>query len=273
MSSPSRVALITGASRKDGLGYTVARQLSLQHNFTVLLGSRFLSPSLDEAFKQLETDGAKHGVFPLQIDVASAESVQKAAKEVEERFGRLDVLVNNAAVGISSARTEHLREYPKLPLRPTEHTRNDFDEVFAVNVYGVVDTINAFAPLLVKSPSPRIVNVTSVAGSLNYASTIPPDDLRAGFMVYSASKAALKMLTIMYSKDLPKLNPAFKINSGSPGFTKTAFNNYLGTRTPDEGAAVMTWLATLPDDGPNSGFYADHPPYSTENGKFREVEW
>lgn len=91
--SPSRVALITGANRKDGLGYTVARQLSLQHNFIVLLGSRSLSSSLDETVKQLETDGAKHGVFPLQIDVASAESIQKAAKEVEERFGKLDVSV------------------------------------------------------------------------------------------------------------------------------------------------------------------------------------
>lgn len=190
MSSPSRIALITGANRKDGLGYTVARQLSLQHNFTVLLGSRSLSPSLDEAVKQLETDGAKHGVFPLQIDVASAECIQKAAKEVEERFGKLDVslfddlaadiyvysarktlsvmttvcvlhttqvLVNNAAVGISSSRTEHLREYPKLPLRPTEHTRNDFDEVFAVNVYGVVDTISAY-PMAIAFPPYVVVD-------------------------------------------------------------------------------------------------------------------
>lgn len=90
-SAPTRVALITGANRIDGIGYTVARQLALQHDFKVLLGSRTISPSLDEAVKQLEKDGANHGVFPLQIDVASAESIHKAAKEVEERVGKLDV--------------------------------------------------------------------------------------------------------------------------------------------------------------------------------------
>lgn len=93
MSTPTStpIVLITGANRTDGIGYAAARQLALQHGFTVILGSRTLSPSLDEAVKQLENEGAKHGVHALQIDVASSESVKKAATEVAEKFGRLDV--------------------------------------------------------------------------------------------------------------------------------------------------------------------------------------
>lgn len=86
-----KIALITGANRVDGIGYAAARQLALQHGFTVLLGSRHLSPMLDEAVKQLEKDGAKHGVHGIQIDVADDETIKSAVKEVEEKFGRLDV--------------------------------------------------------------------------------------------------------------------------------------------------------------------------------------
>lgn len=87
----AKIALITGANRTDGIGYAVARQLAVQHGFTVILGSRSLSSSLDAAVKQLETDGAKHGVHGLQIDIADDESIRKAAREVEAKFGRLDV--------------------------------------------------------------------------------------------------------------------------------------------------------------------------------------
>lgn len=91
VSTLSRIVLITGANRIDGIGFAAARQLALQHGFTVLLGSRNLSPSLDAAGQQLKKDGASHGVHPLQIDVASTESVRRAAAEVKEKFGKLDV--------------------------------------------------------------------------------------------------------------------------------------------------------------------------------------
>lgn len=93
MSTPTSttIVLITGANRTDGIGYAAARQLALQHGFTVILGSRTLSSSLDEAVKQLEKEGAKNGVHALQIDVASSESVKRAATEVAEKFGKLDV--------------------------------------------------------------------------------------------------------------------------------------------------------------------------------------
>lgn len=89
MSAP--IALITGANRTDGIGYAAARQLALQHGFTVVLGSRTLSPALDAAARQLEKEGTKNGVHAVQIDVASSDSVRKAAKEVSEKFGKLDV--------------------------------------------------------------------------------------------------------------------------------------------------------------------------------------
>lgn len=90
-STLSRVVLITGANRIDGIGFAAARQLALQHGFTVLLGSRSMSSSLGDAVRQLKNDGAKNGVHPLQIDVASADSVRRTATEVEEKFGKLDV--------------------------------------------------------------------------------------------------------------------------------------------------------------------------------------
>lgn len=89
MSAP--IALITGANRTDGIGYATARQLALQHGFAVILGSRTLSPAVDDAVKQLEKEGAKNGVHAVQIDVGSSDSVKKAAKEVSEKFGKLDV--------------------------------------------------------------------------------------------------------------------------------------------------------------------------------------
>ncbi|EIM79892.1 NAD-P-binding protein [Stereum hirsutum FP-91666 SS1] len=282
MSTPTStpIVLITGANRTDGIGYAAARQLALQHGFTVILGSRTLSPSLDEAVKQLENEGAKHGVHALQIDVASSESVKKAATEVAEKFGRLDVLVNNGALGLPPSRTDIIEAYPKKKLAPTEHTRKDFEEVFAVNTFGIVDTINAFAPLLAKSASPRIVNVSAGAGSLGCMSWYPTNTTGGTNIVYSASKAALNMLTVMYSKDLPKLNPSIKVNSGCPGYTNTSINKHIssviveaGERTPDVGAGVVVWLATLPDDGPNGKFYCDYPPYSQKIGDFKVIEW
>ncbi|EIM79897.1 NAD-P-binding protein [Stereum hirsutum FP-91666 SS1] len=271
MSAP--IALITGANRTDGIGYAAARQLAIQHGFTVVLGSRTLSPALDAAAKQLEKEGAKNGVHVVQIDVGSSDSVKRAAKEVSEKFGKLDVLVNNAALSLPPSRPEYTDAWPQKILEFTEHTRKDFEEVFAVNVFGVVDTINAFAPLLAKSSSPRIVNVSSSVGSLDFESALPAGHMGGSLIAYNTSKAALNMLTVMYSKDLPKLNPAFKVNSGCPGFTDTSFNKHIGSRTPDEGAAVVTWLATLPESGPTGGFYCDYPPYSEKNGEFKALKW
>lgn len=89
----SKIVLITGASHTDSIGYTAARQLALQYGFTILLGSRSspISPSVQNAVKQLESEGAKNGVHAVQIDVTSDESIKAAAKDVEEKFGRLDV--------------------------------------------------------------------------------------------------------------------------------------------------------------------------------------
>lgn len=91
MATLSRIALITGANRLDSIGYAAARQLALKHNFTIILGSRTLSASVYDAVKQLEGDGAKQGVYPLQINIVDDSSIKQAAKEVEEKFGRLDV--------------------------------------------------------------------------------------------------------------------------------------------------------------------------------------
>lgn len=99
--STNKVALVTGANRTDGIGYAVAKQLALQHGFTVILGSRELSSLLDEAVRQLVADGAQHdGVHPLQIDMTNDETIRNAARAVEEKFKRLDVSWNCFPLGL-----------------------------------------------------------------------------------------------------------------------------------------------------------------------------
>ncbi|EEB94777.1 hypothetical protein MPER_06354 [Moniliophthora perniciosa FA553] len=139
-----------------------------------------------------------------------------------------------------------------------------------------------------KSEAPRVVNVSSARGSLSFEAGLPPE--RTGGLVYNASKAALStslihlywpltnytllsdMVTVMQSKNLLAFAPKLKVNAATPGHTETPFNNFTGTRTLEEGAAVIVHLATLPEDGPTGQLVGDHAPYST-NGHFVQIPW
>lgn len=228
-------ALVTGANK--GIGYAIAEQLGAT-GMRVLVGARS-DTGREEAVERLRASGVDaHGI---RLDVTSDESVADAAAEVEERFGRLDVLVNNA--GISG------------PFDPETWTQDpttlDLDvvrQVVDVNVYGVVRVTNAMLPLLRRSAAPRIVNASSSMGSLGRQ----PGPVMAA---YAPSKTFLNGITTQYARafeDTPII-----VNAACPGLVATDFNGFSGDRTAAQGAATAVRLATLPDDGPRGGFFED----------------
>jgi len=228
-------ALVTGGNK--GIGYAIAEGLGRQ-GLRVLVGARD-DDARNRAVEQLCASGID--ADGVRIDVTDDASVTAAAADVEERFGRLDVLVNNA--GISG---------PFDPVTWTQDpTTLDLDvvrQVVDVNVYGVIRVTNAMLPLLRRSPAPRIVNASSSMGSLGRQ----PGPVMAA---YSPSKTFLNGITTQYARafaDTPII-----VNAACPGLVATDFNGFAGERTAAQGAATAVRLATLPDDGPRGGFFED----------------
>ena len=224
------LTLITGGNK--GLGYEAARRL-LELGHTVYIGARD-SGRGTEAAREL---GARF----VQLDVSDDASVAAAAAEVAERDGHLDVLVNNA--GIADAM-----------LAPEDVTASAMQQVYDVNVFGIVRTTHAFLPLLRAAPCPVIVNVSSGLGSFGVVTN--PERFESGFatMVYGSSKAAVGMLTLQYSKALPDI----KINVVDPGYTATDINGNSGHQSVTEGTDAIVRLATIGPDGPTGTFSDRH---------------
>ncbi|QUQ65984.1 SDR family NAD(P)-dependent oxidoreductase [Kutzneria sp. CA-103260] len=233
MTTASKIALVTGGNK--GIGLAIVTGLAAK-GFTVLMGTRDPAQTADE----LAGD-----VRPVQLDVTSQHQVDALAQHVETEFGRLDVLVNNAGV-----HPLLFRPLDHIP-RPTEEIVEDYRNVYEVNVFAVVRMMNAFLPLLDKAEAPRVVNVTSMRGSLGE----PGAWAGQPSMVYSSSKTALNALTAHYAREFA--GTKLKINGAAPGHVATDFNQHRGTRTPEEGAAVAIRLATVDDDGPSGEVYQD----------------
>ncbi|MGI5290527.1 SDR family NAD(P)-dependent oxidoreductase [Nonomuraea polychroma] len=181
----------------------------------------------------------------------------RVARWIEERFGHLDVLVNNAGI-TGSGQVSPEDAHDQVP------SSADLDmvrAVFETNVFGAIAVINAMLPplLLRRSPAPRIVNVSSHAGSLTLTS-----DPNGPFVAllpsaaYTPSKTALNALTVQYANELRK--DGILINAAAPGCVDTDSNNHTGHLTPAQGAAVVVRLATLGADGPTAGFFSEDGP-------------
>ncbi|GAA0577748.1 SDR family NAD(P)-dependent oxidoreductase [Paractinoplanes ferrugineus] len=226
---------ITGANRS--LGYETARRL-IAAGHTVLLGAR------DERAGKLAAD--QLGARFVPIDVTDDASVAAAAADVEAHEGTLDVLVNNAGVHGPAG-------------DPSALTGADVLAVMDVNVAGVVRATTAFLPLLQRSADPVIINVSSGMGSLE--ATHDPARPESTYLapVYTASKAALTMLTTQYAKAFPHI----RINAADPGYTATDFNGHSGPQTVTEGTDAIVALAT---EGPGhrSGRFVD---------RHEEISW
>ena len=237
------VALVTGANQ--GIGLQIAKEL-VTHGFVVLVGSRNFERGVAAA-AQVGPDA-----YALQLDVTDQVSIAAAAARISEEFGRLDVLVNNAAISNTGKLPgTSIAEFVKLT-RPSIVSLDEVRAVWETNVFGVLAVYQAMLPLLREAPQARIVNVSSGAGSLTMNSD-PANSHRSLFgPTYSASKTALNAMTLAMAIELE--STGIKVNAASPGFTKTNLNNYAGTETVEEGAREAVRLALLGPDGPTGTF-------------------
>lgn len=226
-------ALVTGANK--GIGFAIAQGLG-RLGTRVVVGARSEVAGAD-AVARLAAQGIDASA--VRLDVTDDASVAAAAAELDDRFGTLDVLVNNA--GISGA-----FDPVTWGQDPTTTDLDELRRVVDTNVYGVVRVTNAMLPLLRRSGAPRIVNTSSSMGSLGRQ----PGPVMA---TYSSSKTFLNGITVQYARafaDTPVI-----VNAACPGLVATDFNGFAGDRTPEQGAAVVVRLATLPDDGPRGGLF------------------
>lgn len=230
-----KIALVTGANK--GIGYEIAAGLS-RLGFRVGVGARDTTRR-EEAVAKLQADG--HDVFGVPLDVTDDASVAAAAAQLEAEGG-LDVLVNNAAITGG------------VPQEPTKVSAEQVLEVVNTNVVGVIRVTNAMLPMLRRSSSPRIVNVSSTVGSFTLQ-TAQADAVGPISAAYSPSKSFLNAVTIQYAKELA--GTGILVNLGCPGYVATDLNNFQGFRTPEQGAAIFLELATLPDGGPSGTFRDD----------------
>ncbi|KAF2106402.1 putative carbonyl reductase [Lophiotrema nucula] len=238
MATDKPVALITGANR--GIGYTLAETLSRDHGFHVLLGAR----SQDAGTKAADTLKAKGlSVEPILLDLASDSTIIAAAKEVEAKYGKLDVLVNNAGIGVDYTWTGQV-----------DDLRRVYKETFETNVFGSGVVTEAFIPLLSKSSLPRALFLSSTLGSISDRSD--PKSIYNGVdvHVYRTSKAGVGMLGAIFAKRFR--DEGWKVNVACPGFVKTDMNHGGGVLTTEESMPNLVRLCTLGEDG-ETGTFSD----------------
>ncbi len=238
-----RVALVTGANQ--GIGLQIAKELAA-NGFTVLVGSRDFERGKQAA---KATDGDARAI---QLDVTDKASISAAADRVRKELGRLDVLIQNAAISNTSKKPgQSVEEYAKTT-RASNVAIDEMRAVWETNVFGVLMVYQAMLPLLRATPGSSIVNVSSGAGSLT-ANANPAAPYRAIFgPVYPASKTAMNALSLAMAIELEA--EGIKVNAVSPGFTKTGLNGYAGTDTVEQGAREAVRVALLGADAPTGTF-------------------
>jgi NAD(P)-dependent dehydrogenase (short-subunit alcohol dehydrogenase family) len=238
----NRVALVTGANQ--GVGFQVAKEL-VANGVTVLVGSRNFERG-EAAAKDIGP-----GAIALQLDVTDRVSIATAAERIHKEFGRLDLLVNNAAISNTRKGNFSLQEYRKIT-RPSIASLDEIWAVWETNVFGALAVYQAMLPLLRESSDARIVNVSSGVGSLT-SNADPSHPFHASYgPVYPASKAALNAITLAMMIELE--STGIKVNLVSPGFTKTNLNGYEGTESVEDGSREVLRVALLDSDGPTGTF-------------------
>ncbi|XP_027334885.1 (+)-neomenthol dehydrogenase-like isoform X1 [Abrus precatorius] len=286
--APQRYAVVTGANK--GIGLEIVRQLA-SVGIKVVLTARNEKRGL-QALENLKASGLSDLVVFHQLDVADAASVTHLANFVKSEFGKLDILVNNAGVGgveikdsdlyslVITTRREVSQDDKKKAMTQTYELVED---CIQINYYGAKRTTEALLPLLLLSDSPRIVNVSSTLGKLEFmtnesakgifsdADSLTEEKVDvvlkeflkdfkegsleskgwSGFSVYSVSKAAMNA----YTRILAKKYPTFCINSVCPGYVKTDITANTGILTVEEGAVSPVRLALLPNGSPSGLFY------------------
>lgn len=224
------VTLVTGGNK--GIGRETARRL-VKEGHTVYIGAR--------SVERGQAAAAEIGAHFVHLDVTDDATVDAAMRTIEQREGRLDVLVNNAGIGDHTLGADGV-------------TAQAAHVVFETNVIGLVRVSQAAIPLLRKSGNPVVVNLSSALGSFWAVTNPERRQSQYAFVVYGSSKAAVSMLTVQYAKALPE----FRVNAVEPGFTETDFTaGFPGGRPVEESAEVVVRLATIGPDGPTGTFHED----------------
>ena len=229
-----QVALVTGSNR--GIGFEIAKQLAMK-KIEVILTSRD-SANGEAAARKIVRDGVEK-VVAMKLDVSNQVSVDNLLDKVEKTFGRLDILVNNAAILID-----------KDNVVASNADLETVKATLETNLIGAWRMCKAFIPLMKKNSFGRIVNVSSGAGEFEYMAT------SSGYWpAYSVSKASLNALTVMLASELKGTN--ILVNAVCPGWVRTDMGGSNATRSVEEGAATPVWLATLPDGEPTGHIFLD----------------
>jgi NAD(P)-dependent dehydrogenase (short-subunit alcohol dehydrogenase family) len=235
--STKKVALITGANK--GIGFETARQLGKQ-GITVILGARDLAKGAAAA-ETLKKEGID--ARAVKLDVVNPADIKAVTEKIEKDFGELDILVNNAGIALESFFGNSTLETSEETLRKT----------FETNFFAVVAVTKALLPLLKKSDAGRIVNVSSILGSLSLQATEGSPIYEAKIFSYNASKAALNAYTIHLAHALK--DTKIKVNSAHPGWVKTDMGTDAAPMEIVDGAKTEVELATLPANGPTGGYF------------------
>jgi NAD(P)-dependent dehydrogenase (short-subunit alcohol dehydrogenase family) len=237
MAEVKKVALITGANK--GIGLETARQLGKQ-GVTILLGARDLKKG-EQAAEVLRGIGVD--ARAVKLDVLDPADYVAVAKLIEKDFGRLDILINNAGVN-----------YEQLGANSTLITSEEtLRKTFETNFFSVVALTAALLPLLKKSGAGRIVNLSSILGSLTLHATPGSPIYEAKVFAYDTTKVALNAYTIHLAHALK--DTKIKVNSAHPGWVKTDMGTDAAPMELVDGAKTSVELATLPADGPTGGFF------------------
>jgi NAD(P)-dependent dehydrogenase (short-subunit alcohol dehydrogenase family) len=230
-----KIALITGANK--GIGYELARQFG-KEGVTVLVGARNAQLG-NAAVTKLKAEGSD--AYFIELDVTKPETIAKAAQTVRTRYGRLDILVNNAAV------------VDKGDGPPSTADPEAVRRVLEVNFFGVLAVTQAMLPLVRNSVAGRIVMLSSGLGSLTWNADPKWSFAAVKPLGYNGSKAILNMMTVQLAWELR--DTAIKVNTVNPGYTATDMNGNEGTQSLEEGAAEAFRQALAPDDAPTGGFF------------------
>jgi NAD(P)-dependent dehydrogenase (short-subunit alcohol dehydrogenase family) len=250
MKTQEKIALITGANR--GLGFEIARQLG-NKGMTVIIGARDEKNGTDAAEKLNQQGITAHFV---QLDITKSESITAAVKQVNDQFGRLNILVNNAA---------------RLPITPADqHNPSDISQELLgqymnINFMAQVAVTQTFLPLIRLSTAGRIVNMSSTIGSVTLASEpLHQNGPKPARLAYASAKAALNMFTVSLAKELVSTN--IKVNAADPGLTQTQAEITMpGANTVEQGAKPAVWLSCIDDDGPTGCFFTHWLGHVTVN--------
>jgi len=236
-----KIAFITGGNR--GIGFQTALEL-LAAGVEVVIGSRDLRQG-EEAARKLREHGANASA--LRFDITQPADHQAAYQYFDSNYGRLDILINNAGLAKGS--------YPGAgpEVSASQVPQDILHSIFETNFFAVVALTNTLLPLIRKSPAGRIVNLSSILGSLTLHSDPGSPIYDAKHLAYDASKSALNAYTIHLAWELR--HTPIKVNSAHPGWVKTEMGGPDAIMEVADGAKTSTILALLPDDGPTGGYF------------------